>query len=247
MIKVENLSKTYNKNRKNQCEALKNVSFELDNKGMVFIIGKSGSGKSTLLNILGCLDIKTFGNIIFNNQNISDFSSKQLEDYRNNNIGFIFQDYCLLESMTVYENIELSLSLQNKVDRDLILKIIKDIGLEDKCNTPVNLLSGGQKQRVAIGRALVKSPSVILADEPTGNLDSKTTNQIYSILKDLSKTKLVIVVSHNLEDANKYANRIIELKDGKIVSDVDNFYIDKENIAILNPETNISDDSLRTL
>lgn len=245
MIKIKNLYKTYNKNKKNECKAIRGISFELNNKGMVFITGKSGSGKSTLLNILGGLDSSTSGKIVFDNQDISKFTPKQMESYRNNHVGFVFQDFCLIEGMTVYENIEIALSLQNKFDHSLVIQTIREVGLSDKKDTPVNLLSGGQKQRVAIARALVKSPSFILADEPTGNLDTKTANQIFSILKKLSKDKLVVVISHNLVDADKYADRIIEISSGQIVDDVDNICIEEDNIAILSQNAKMSDEELK--
>lgn len=245
MITVKNLSKIYNKNKKNECKALKNVSFNFDNKGIVFIVGKSGSGKSTLLNILGGLDSCTSGSVYFNKQKISSFTQKELEIYRNNNVGFIFQDYCLIESMSVYENVELALSVQGVKDHDAIVQTIKDVGLQNKTDTPVNLLSGGQKQRVAIARAIVKKPSIILADEPTGNLDSKTTKQIFSILKKISNEQLVVVISHNLNDANKYADRIIEINEGQIVSDYDNILNSSENVAILSNDATISDENLQ--
>jgi len=245
MIKIKNLSKTYNKNKKNECKALKNVSFNLGNKGMIFIVGKSGSGKSTLLNILGGLDSCTSGSVYFNKQKISNFTPKELEVYRSNNVGFIFQDYCLIESMSVYENIELALSVQGVKDHDAIVQTIKDVGLQNKIDTPVNLLSGGQKQRVAIARAIVKKPSIILADEPTGNLDSKTTKQIFSILKKISNEQLVVVISHNINDANKYADRIIEINEGQIVSDIDNIFNSSENVAVLSHDATISDENLQ--
>lgn len=244
MIKVCSLHKIYNENKKNSCHALKGVSFNLDKTGMIFILGKSGSGKSTLLNLLGGLDSPTKGSIIFDKEDLSSFSTKELENYRNNNVGFVFQDYCLIEGMTVYENVELALSLQNKNEPELVEKILKEVDLLDKKNSPVNTLSGGQKQRVAIARAIIKSPPLILADEPTGNLDSRTSRQIFSILKALSKDRLIIIVSHNVHDANEYADRIIEISDGQIVEDVDNFPSQNENVAVLTKDAIVSDETL---
>ena len=247
MIKISSLHKIYNKNKKNACHALRGISFNLDSTGMVFVLGKSGSGKSTLLNLLGGLDSPTEGKIIFNTEDLSSFSTSKLENYRNNNVGFIFQDYCLIEGMTVRENIELALSLQGKNDPELIEQTLKDVDLFEKKDTTVNMLSGGQKQRVAIARAIIKSPSIILADEPTGNLDSRTSRQIFTILKALSKDRLVIVVSHNTHDANEYADRIIEISDGQIVEDVDNFPSYNQNVAVLSKDTTVSDEVLNVI
>lgn len=222
MIKIDNLIKLYSLGKHGTVKALDNVSFSLPNKGMVFVVGKSGSGKSTFLNLLGGLDSITTGEIIFGNKCLTKMNENMLNKYRNTCVGFVFQDFCLIDKMSVYENIELSLELQNKKENELIQTIIEKVDLKGFENRMVSKLSGGQKQRVAIARALVKKPKLILADEPTGNLDSKTATQILGLLKEISKDNLVVIVSHNIDDAQKYGDRIIELSDGKVVKDVVN-------------------------
>ena len=220
MLEVKNLTKIYKSKRRKKVKALDNVSFTLPGHGMVFIIGKSGSGKSTLLNMLGGLDEITEGEIVVNGNRFSSFSPEDYANYRNTCVGFIFQDFHLLDDLTVGENVALSLDLQRSSSDKKIAEALKRVDLEGyEKRYPVEL-SGGQKQRVAIARALVKNPTVILADEPTGNLDSKTTGQVLDLLKEISETKLVLIVSHNLNDADKYADRILELSDGKILNDL---------------------------
>lgn len=222
MIELKNIKKTYKSKKAKNTIALKNISIKFPEKGMVFILGKSGSGKSTLLNILGGLDKYDDGDLIINGKSTKNFSNKEYDAYRNTHIGFIFQDFNLLENYSIEKNIRLSLELKNeKVNQNQISETLKIVGLEGFEKRKTNELSGGQKQRVAIARALIKNPNVILADEPTGNLDSVTGKQIFDLLKELSKEKLVVVVSHDSENANKYADRIIELKDGDIINDTD--------------------------
>lgn len=221
MIQVTNLTKVYKSKNKNMCIALDNISFTLPSKGLVFIIGKSGSGKSTLLNMIGGLDSVTDGKINVFGNDIHKYNENKLYSYRSNMVGFIFQDFHLLDDLTVEENIALSLKLEKEEIGDKINKVLKEVDLDGYNNRYPYELSGGQKQRVAIARALVKNPEVILADEPTGNLDSNTTKQIIEIIKRISKNKLVIIVSHNLYDAYDYADRIIELSDGHILNDLE--------------------------
>lgn len=221
MLQVINLSKVYKSKGKHECLALDNVSFNLPSKGMVFIVGKSGSGKSTLLNMLSGLDKITAGEIIAKGNKFSQFSERDYDNYRNSFVGFVFQDFCLMEGLTVEENVKLSLDLQSNTNENSVLTTLKQVGLNGYESRFPRELSGGQKQRVAIARALVKNPDIILADEPTGNLDSVTSVQVLNLFKKLSKNKLVVVVSHSLHDAQKYADRIIELSDGKIVKDVE--------------------------
>ena len=219
MLRVENLTKIYKSKHRKKVKALDSVSFTLPENGMIFIIGKSGSGKSTLLNMLGGLDEITRGEIIVDGNRLSSFSQKDYDNYRNTCVGFIFQDFHLLDDLTVEENVALALDLQCSSDEEKVLDALKRVDLEGyEKRYPVEL-SGGQKQRVAIARALVKDPTVILADEPTGNLDAKTTEQVLDLLKEIAKTKLVLIVSHNLNDADKYADRILELSDGALISD----------------------------
>lgn len=220
MIRVNDLVKVYKSKFKDSCVALDGVSFCLPENGFVFIVGKSGSGKTTLLSLLGGLDEITSGDILVDEQSIKDFSHKDFVNYRNSTIGFIFQDFHLLDELTIEDNIRLSLTLQNTENDALVQKALCDVGLDGYEKRYTKELSGGEKQRVAIARALVKNPHILLADEPTGNLDSKTTAQILELLKTLSRDRLVVIVSHNLADAEEYADRIIELSHGKIISDL---------------------------
>jgi ABC-type lipoprotein export system ATPase subunit/ABC-type antimicrobial peptide transport system permease subunit len=226
MLKIENLTKTYKRGR-HEVRALKDVSFTLPDNGFVFITGKSGCGKSTMLNLIGGLDNITSGDIVCDGNRISEFSIKDFDNYRNNYLGFVFQDFHLIEDLNVFENVAMSLNLLGiKISKDeeekMVTEALKGVELgEEYWHRFVRELSGGQKQRVAIARALVKDPHLILADEPTGNLDSKTSKIILELLKKLSEDRLVVIVSHNLDDAKKYGDRIIELADGEIISDVE--------------------------
>ena len=222
MIRVENLRKIYNQDKSSSSVGLYHVTFTLPSKGMVFVVGKSGSGKSTLLNILGGLDSSSGGNIIIDGNDFSFFSEKDFDNYRNNYLGFIFQDFHLIDSLTVRENIKISLDLQGiKKTKKRLKEVLKQVDLEGYENRYPRELSGGQQQRVAIARAIIKKPKLILADEPTGNLDSKTARSVMHVLKKLSKDTLVVVVSHNDEDAQIFADRIIELSDGRVIRDVE--------------------------
>jgi ABC-type lipoprotein export system ATPase subunit/ABC-type antimicrobial peptide transport system permease subunit len=223
MIELKNIQKIYKSKKAKNTVALKDISIKFPEKGLVFILGKSGSGKSTLLNILGGLDKYDSGDLIINEKSTKNFSNKDYDAYRNTHIGFIFQDFNLLENYSIEKNIKLSLELQHKKPTEEEIKnALKEVELEDISKRKTNELSGGQKQRVAIARALIKKPEIILADEPTGNLDSQTSEQIWNILKKASKDKLVIVVSHDTESAEKYADRIIKIQDGEVVSDEGN-------------------------
>ena len=219
MIQINNLTKIYKSKKKNNHKALDNINLVLPDTGLVFVIGKSGSGKSTLLNLLGGLDNITSGNIIVDGNDITKFNERDLTNYRNNHIGFIFQDYHLLDELTVYENIVLSLNLNKIEDNGKVQEALEKVGLSGYENRYPNELSGGERQRVAIARAIVKKPYIILADEPTGNLDNETGTQIVDLLKNLSEECLIVIVSHNTIDTYKYADRIIKLAKGKITSD----------------------------
>lgn len=220
MIELKNIKKIYKSKKTKETIALNNINFKIGSTGMTFIIGKSGSGKSTILNLIGGLDDPTSGEILIQGKDITKFSNKEYDAYRNTYIGFIFQEFNILEQYNVYSNIELSLNLQSeKVSKDAIDTLLNNLGIGDLGNRGINELSGGQKQRVAIARALIKKPHIILADEPTGNLDQKSSNQIFEILKDISKTKPVVIVSHDIESAKKYADRIIGIEDGNVVVD----------------------------
>lgn len=219
MIELKRVSKIYKAKKGIKTLALDNVSFSLPNKGLFFILGKSGSGKSTLLNILGGLDKYNSGEIIVDGKSTKKFKGKDFDYYRNTYIGFVFQEFNLLDEYNVYDNINLSRKLQKeKVSQTVIDDLLNKVGIVGLGKRRINELSGGQKQRVAIARALIKNPEIILADEPTGNLDAETGKQIFNLLKSISKEKLVIVVSHDRDSALAYADGIIEIADGKIVS-----------------------------
>ncbi|MCH5160250.1 MAG: ABC transporter ATP-binding protein/permease [Clostridiales bacterium] len=235
MIQFNNVGKTYVSKKKNRVDALKNVSFELGNTGMVFILGKSGSGKSTLLNLLGGLDAPTSGEIVVDGVSMSSFKQTDYDGYRNGYVGFIFQEFNLLDDFNVKENISLALQLSRGENIDgKVADALRQVELSDEYLTRrVGEMSGGERQRVAIARCIVKESRMILADEPTGNLDSATGESIWNILKDLSKSKLVVVVSHDRESAEKYADRIIEIADGNILSDSGAQPIETEKSALL--------------
>ncbi len=221
MLEVKNLSKLYTQKDGTPVKALTDINISFPEKGMVFLLGKSGSGKSTLLNICSGLDSPSAGEIIVKGRSSKDFSQGDFDSYRNTFVGFIFQEYNILNEFSVGDNISLALELQDKPkDKGMVKKILEDIGLKGFAHRSPNTLSGGEKQRIAIARALIKNPKIIMADEPSGALDSETGKQIFEILKRMSKDKLVIVVSHDRDFAEQYGDRIIELKDGKVISDV---------------------------
>lgn len=220
MLEISHVSKTYKNPKGIDTLALSDVSLKFPETGMVFLLGKSGSGKSTLLNIIGGLDNPSNGEIIIKGKSSKDFTQSDFDSYRNTYIGFIFQEYNILEEFSVYDNIALAIELQNKpVNRSFISELLEEVDLVGFENREPNTLSGGQKQRIAIARALIKNPEIIIADEPTGALDSVTGKQIFETLKKLSKDRLVIVVSHDRDFAEEYGDRIIELKDGKVICD----------------------------
>lgn len=221
MIQLQNVSKTYISETKQEVHALKDVSFELGSHGIVVILGKSGSGKSTLLNLLGGLDKPSMGDVTVDGVSMRDFTSTDYEAYRNGYVGFIFQEYNLLEDFNVKDNIALALHLMKGDDiEEKVVEALHQVELDEEYLTRrVDEMSGGEKQRIAIARAIVKDSKVILADEPTGNLDSMTGESVWNILKNISQRKLVVVVSHDRDSAEQYADRIIEIADGCIVSD----------------------------
>lgn len=220
MLQLVNVFKTYRLRNALPVKALDDVSVTFQETGMVFILGKSGSGKSTMLNVIGGLDKADQGEIIIKGKSSRDFKEGDFDSYRNTFIGFVFQEYNLLEDFSIGKNIALALELQGRVaTKEAINDILTQVDMQGYEHRRVNQISGGQKQRVAIARALIKSPQIILADEPTGALDSVTGRQVFEILQKLSKDKLVIVVSHDRETAERYGDRIIEMKDGQILSD----------------------------
>lgn len=219
MLELKHISKIYT-SKAGETRALDDVSVVFPEKGMVFVLGKSGCGKSTLLNVCGGLDVPDEGELSVKGRSTKDFTETDYDSYRNTCVGFVFQEYNILSEFSVEDNIAIALELQGKPkDSAAIADILKQVDLESVATRKPDTLSGGQKQRVAIARALVKNPEIIMADEPTGALDSVTGKQVFDILKKLSLNKLVIVVSHDREFAELYADRIIELKDGRIISD----------------------------
>ncbi|MFR5132403.1 MAG: ABC transporter ATP-binding protein [Terrisporobacter sp.] len=218
ILKTINLVKMYGQ-EPNIVKALDNVSIEINEGEFVAIIGTSGSGKSTLLNMLGGLDKPTSGETIICNKTISRLNDEEITIFRRRNIGFVFQNYNLVPVLNVYENIVLPIELDgSKIDTNYVDSIINTLGLNDKLTNMPNNLSGGQQQRVAIARALATKPAIILADEPTGNLDSKTSMDVIGLLKVTSKkfNQTMVMITHN-EEIAQLADRIIRIEDGKVV------------------------------
>ena len=221
MLELKKISKTYNTNNFKQT-ALNNVSISFREQEFAAILGPSGSGKTTLLNIIGGLDKYDSGDLIINNVSTKLYKDRDWDTYRNYRVGFVFQNYNLISHQSILSNVELALTLGgvSKEERKAkAIEVLTKVGLKDHIYKKPNQLSGGQMQRVSIARALVNDPDIILADEPTGALDSNTSVQIMELLKEVSKTKLVIMVTHNPELAKNYATRIINIKDGKVVDD----------------------------
>ena len=221
MLQIKNVKKSYTTGTFIQ-HALKGVSLDFRKNEFVAILGPSGSGKTTLLNIIGGLDRYDEGDLVINNKSTKKFKDTEWDAYRNNCIGFIFQSYNLISHITVLENVEMGMTLSGvsaKKRRKKALEVLDRVGLKEHAHKKPNQLSGGQMQRVAIARALSNDPDIILADEPTGALDSKTSVQIMELISEIAKDKLVIMVTHNPELAKNYATRIIELKDGELISD----------------------------
>lgn len=220
MLQLQNVTKIY-ETKAGKVRAIDGISLTFPSSGLVFITGKSGCGKTTLLNVIGGLDGIDEGEILVQDKKFSTFSPSEYDNYRNTFIGFIFQEYNLLPEFTVEKNIKMAMELQGvQADETAFEKLLKDVEIEELKTRNPSELSGGQRQRVAIARALVKQPRIIMADEPTGALDSATGKQVIETLKKLSKDKLVIVVSHDREFAEKYADRVIHLVDGKVEQDV---------------------------
>lgn len=221
MLKLKNITKTYISGEE-KVDALKGIDIEFRESEFVSILGQSGCGKTTLLNIIGGLDRYTSGDLIINGKSTKDFKDRDWDAYRNYKVGFVFQSYNLIGHQSVLSNVELALTISGvskKERKERAIKALEEVGLKDQINKKPNQLSGGQMQRVAIARALVNNPDIILADEPTGALDTKTSVQVMEILKEISKNKLIIMVTHNPELADKYSSRIIKILDGKITDD----------------------------
>ena len=221
MLELKNITKTYISGNE-KVEALKGISINFRKSEFVSILGQSGCGKTTLLNIIGGLDRYSTGDLIINGKSTKDFKDRNWDSYRNYSVGFVFQSYNLIPHQSVLANVELALTISgysNLQKKQKAIEALKSVGLEDQIHKRPNQLSGGQMQRVAIARAIVNNPDIILADEPTGALDTKTSVQIMDLLKKISKDKLIIMVTHNPELAEKYSNRIVKLLDGKIIDD----------------------------
>lgn len=252
MLELKNVSKIY-KTKSQDVKALDKVNLYFEETGMVFVTGKSGSGKTTLLNVIGGLDNFNEGEILIKGKSSISFTGSDFDSYRNTYVGFVFQEYNLLDEMTIGQNLGLALKLQGKhCSNEEVTRILKAVDLHDVSTRFPQELSGGQRQRVAIARALIKDPSIIMADEPTGALDTENGQQIMELLKELSKNKLVIVVSHDLELADKFADRIIRMQDGKVDSDytieateqnVANVYESSQSVSIKR-KAELKDDDL---
>ena len=231
MLELKNIKKTYVTGNE-KVEALKGITLKFRKSEFVSILGQSGCGKTTLLNIIGGLDRYTSGDLIINGISTKKFKNRDWDAYRNYRVGFVFQSYNLISHQTILSNVELALTIggiSKKERKRRAIQALEEVGLKDQIHKKPNQLSGGQMQRVAIARALVNDPDIILADEPTGALDTKTSKQVMDILKKISKNKLIIMVTHNPDLANLYSNRIIKILDGVITED-SNPLDEKENI-----------------
>lgn len=221
MLELKNITKDYLAGD-NTVHALKGISLQFRRSELVSILGPSGCGKTTMLNIIGGLDRYTDGDLIINGRSTKDFKDRDWDAYRNHSIGFVFQSYNLIPHQTVLQNVELALTLSGvskSERRERAKKALEDVGLGKQLNKRPSEMSGGQMQRVAIARALVNDPDIILADEPTGALDTKTGIRIMDILKNVAKDRLVIMVTHNPELAEKYSTRIVRMLDGVVQED----------------------------
>lgn len=220
MLKIENLTKTYNYKKSNAFTALKDVSLEVADGEMLAIIGKSGAGKSTLLHIIGCIDKFEKGSYTIDGTDVHSLSDNKLAKIRNEKVGIVMQDFALIDEYSVIENVMIPLNFSKKKlgkPKELAMKALERVGIADLAKKPVSKLSGGQKQRVAIARAIVNDPSFILADEPTGALDTKTSSEIMELFTELNKSgKTVIIITHDLTVADK-CKRKVEISDGRII------------------------------
>ncbi len=218
IISIKNISKTYFMGDI-KINALQNISLNIEKGDFLAIVGSSGSGKSTLMNVLGCLDVAQSGKYFFNNKDIFSLSDKTLSKIRNEKIGFIFQSFNLIPSLTAFENVELPLIYRKIAKKERKIRVenaLKKVGLQKRANHKPFEMSGGQQQRVAIARAIAGEPEVILADEPTGNLDSKTSNEVMKILQELNSCGIsIILITHDMNIAN-LASKVISLNEGKI-------------------------------
>ena len=221
LIHIENMKKIYNPGE-NEVRALDGIDLDIEKGDLVAIVGRSGSGKSTLMNMLGCLDTPTSGKYVLDGQDVASMTDNQLADVRNKEIGFIFQGFNLISNLDAVENVELPLvyrGVSKNERKQLAMEALKSVGLEDRMKHKPNEMSGGQQQRVAVARAVAAKPPIILADEPTGNLDTKSTQEIMEILKELHRSgRTVIIITHDEEIASQ-AHRVIRILDGRIEED----------------------------
>ena len=221
LIHIENMKKIYNPGE-NEVRALEGIDLDIEKGDLVAIVGHSGSGKSTLMNMLGCLDTPTSGKYVLDGQDVASMTDNQLADVRNKEIGFIFQGFNLISNLDAVENVELPLvyrGVSKNERKQLAMEALKSVGLEDRMKHKPNEMSGGQQQRVAVARAVAAKPPIILADEPTGNLDTKSTQEIMEILKELHRSgRTVIIITHDEEIASQ-AHRVIRILDGRIEED----------------------------
>ena len=221
MLTLKNIKKSYTTGDFTQV-ALNDINVNFREKEFVAILGTSGSGKTTCLNVIGGLDQYDSGDLIINGKSTKEFKDVDWDAYRNNSVGFIFQSYNLITHLSIMDNVEMGMTLSGvsaEDKRKKAMEVLEQVGLKEHIHKKPNQLSGGQMQRVAIARALANDPDIILADEPTGALDTTTSVQIMNLIKEIAKDKLVIMVTHNPELAHTYANRIVEFKDGQVVSD----------------------------
>lgn len=231
MLEIKNANKYFNRHKKNQVHAIDNTSLTLEDTGLVALLGPSGCGKTTLLNSIGGLDKLNKGNIYINGKKISSKLSSKVDKIRNLNVGYIFQDYKLVEDLSVYDNVAIVLKMIGIKDKKEIKKrveyVLDKVGMLRYKKRPASMLSGGERQRVGIARAIAKDPNIILADEPTGNLDSKNSLEIMKIIRSIANDRLVILVTHEQDLAKFYATRIIEIQDGKVIADYPNEHSDE--------------------
>ena len=223
MVRLEHVNKYFNRRKKNEIHVINDTSAEMEDRGLIALLGPSGCGKTTLLNVIGGLDKVNGGKVYINGERITGRRSGKIDKIRNLNIGYIFQNYNLVDNMTVFDNVAIALKMVGVKDKkeidEKVSYVLEQVGMYRYRNRYADMLSGGERQRVGIARAIVKNPAIVIADEPTGNLDSSNTIEIMNIIKKISEEKLVILVTHEEELAKFYASRIIRILDGKVISD----------------------------
>ena len=238
MVRLEHVNKFFNRRKKNEIHVINDTTLQMESKGLVALLGPSGCGKTTLLNVIGGLDKVGSGNVYINGQKLTGRRAGKVDQIRNLNVGYIFQNYNLVDSMTVFDNVAIALKMVGVKDKKEIEEkvnyVLEKVGMYRYRNRYADMLSGGERQRVGIARAIVKNPAIVIADEPTGNLDSKNTLEVMNIIKAISEDKLVILVTHEEQLADFYASRIIRILDGKVVSDEINDHADNLDYRIEN-------------